>query len=400
MPAPSSTRTDPHAPAVHAHALAKTYPGGVRALDGVSFGVPPGELVGLVGANGSGKSTLLKLLFGIVPADAGSAAVLGLDPRRDRAALRRAAGYAGQDAALDPEMTGWETLRLFHALRGLPSPGRRAMLESAAAEHGVAAVCGRAVGTFSGGQRQRLHLALATLHAPRLLMLDEPTAGLDPDGRMDLWRRLSAWRAEGRTVLAAAHDLADVAAHCDRVLLMKDGRLLASGSPAALVRAHAPARATVTLLRSLERTADADALRDALAALPDAPDVEARGATVTLWRARHPEGPDPALELLAARGIAVRAYERVEPDLAGAYFRLTGSPWSGPARPSADAGMDDSAGDGRQGARVGEGGGGRGFGGGGGGGGSRGGRGLGGGGGGGGGGREGGGRGTGGRRRT
>ncbi|MDB4951270.1 MAG: daunorubicin resistance transporter ATPase subunit [Gemmatimonadetes bacterium] len=361
MPAPSSTRTDPHA-AVHADGLAKTYPGRVRALDGVSFEVPPGELVGLVGANGSGKSTLLKLLFGIVDADGGSAAVLGLDPRRDRAALRSNAGYAGQDAALDPEMTGWETLRLFHALRGLPSSDRARTLEAAAAEHGIAEICTRALGTFSGGQRQRLHLALATLHAPRLLMLDEPTAGLDPDGRLDLWRRLSAWGAEGRTVLAATHDLADVAAHCDRVLLMKDGRLLAADSPAALVDAHAPARATVTLLRPLESMEAADALRGALAALPDAPTAEVRGATITLWRARHPDGPDPALELLAARGLAVRAYERVEPDLAGAYFRLTGSPWSGPARPSAAA-SDEGGGarDGRQAGGISGGGGGHGF---------------------------------------
>src|SRR4051794_24872730 len=116
MPAPSSTPTDP---AVRADGVGKAYPGGVRALDGVSISIPHGSLAALIGANGSGKSTLLKLLFGIAQPDAGSVRVMGMHPRRDRVRLRAVAGYAGQDAALDPEMTGWETLRLFHALAAL-----------------------------------------------------------------------------------------------------------------------------------------------------------------------------------------------------------------------------------------------------------------------------------------
>jgi ABC-type multidrug transport system ATPase subunit len=331
MPAPSSTPTDP---AVRARGVSVTFAGGVRALDGVSVDADRGELVGLVGPNGSGKSTLLKALFGVVPVDGGSVEALGFDPRRDARRLRARAGYAGQDAALDPEMTGWETLHLFHALHGLPRRERARRLGAVVDDFGLADFCGRAVGAWSGGQRQRLHLALATLHAPDLVLLDEPTAGLDPDGRRDLWRRLADWRAASRTVLVATHDLADASAACGRVLVMKAGRIVADGSPAALVAAHAKARATITLACPIAPGSVEEA-RSALAALGDEPWVEIDGATVTLWRDRHPDGREPALDVLAARGLAHVTYEREEPDLAAAYFRLTGArrTAAAPARP-------------------------------------------------------------------
>jgi ABC-type multidrug transport system ATPase subunit len=320
MPAPSST---PTSPAVRAEALSRRFAGGVVALDGVSFAAGPGELVAIAGANGAGKSTLLKALYGIAPVDSGSARVLGMDVRRDRRAVRARAGYAGQDAALDPEMTGWETLRLFHALLGLPGREREPRLRQSADEYGIAPVCDRFVGTWSGGERQRLNLALATLHSPPVILLDEPTASLDPDGRRALWRRLAAWRDEGRTVLVATHDLADAGARADRVLVMRAGRVVADDSPAALIAAHARARTTVTLAEVPD--GPVDGLIEQLTTLPDAPEVEVRGDTVTLWRARHPEGGEPALDLLAARGIRWRAWEREEPDLAAAFFRLNGA---------------------------------------------------------------------------
>ncbi|HYJ78729.1 MAG TPA: ABC transporter ATP-binding protein [Longimicrobiaceae bacterium] len=309
--------------------MAKAFPGGVRALDGVGCTVPAGELVALVGANGSGKTTLLRVLAGIVAPDAGAVEVLGLRPRQDRRALRARVGYAGQDAALDPELTGWETLRLFHALLGLHDGGREERLAGVVHDYGLMEFQSRRVAACSGGQRQRLHLALAALHSPALLLLDEPGASLDPEGRRELWARLAAWRDAGRTVLAATHDLADAAARCDRVLLLHAGRVLADGAPAALVAAHARARTVVTLAGP--PGAEGGALRAALAALPGAPEVALDRQTLTLWRDRNPPGAEPALEVLAAHGVACRGFERADPDLAGAFFRLTGAAWTEPA---------------------------------------------------------------------
>lgn len=347
MPAPSSTPTEP---AVRARGLAKAFAGGVRALDGVDLDVPAGRLVGVIGGNGSGKTTLLRVLAGILRPDAGEVRVMGTDPRRDRGA----AAYAGQHAALDPEMTGWETLRLFHALRGLPASGRAACLERVVDDYGLRPYAERRVGTWSGGQRQRLHLALEAIHDPRLLLLDEPTSSLDPEGRRDLWRRAAALRDAGATLLVATHDLAEVEAHCDCVLLLHRGRVLADVPPATLVAAHGRARAVVTLDRDPAGD-ESHGIGPTLARLPDVREVAVAGRTVTVWRDAMPDGTDPVLPVLRDLGYGYVAYERHAPDLSDAYFRLTGQQWSADDAPrQGGGGRGDGSG------RGGGGGGGRG----------------------------------------
>lgn len=309
-------------PAVSVEGLVKTFDAVVRALDEVTLSIPSGELVALVGPNGSGKSTLLEILYGITAAEAGVTRVLGLDPRRDRASLRVQAGYVEQETTLDPEMTGRETLRLFYALRSLPHRHRDARLARLAEEYGIDSFWHRPVATYSGGERQRLHLALEGMHEPRLLLLDEPTANLDPAGRRALWNRLVAWRDAGRTLLVATHDLAEVANYCDRVILLDRGHLLANDAPGALIAAYGRAYTTITLPDGLG--GDASGLVSELRELPEEPEVEIDGGTITLWRACNPEGSEPALDLLASRGISYLRVERAEPDLAGVYFRLAG----------------------------------------------------------------------------
>jgi ABC-2 type transport system ATP-binding protein len=300
--------------------LVKSY-GGSNALDGVTLDVGEGELVALIGANGSGKSTLLKILFGILSSDAGDVSVLGLDPLREQPRLRAIAGYAGQDVALDGEITGWETLRLFYALRRLPHRERSERLGRLIDEYALGAFCDRRVAGFSGGERQRLHLALETMHEPRLLLLDEPTSSLDPGGRRALWGRLASLRDAGHTIIVSSHDLPDVASYCDRVALLEHGHLRAFDSPAALVGAHGRACTTITLARRMGE--DAGRLRAELSSI--APEVVVDNFTITLWRDRHPDGVEPALAMLSERHIPYTRYERGEPDLAGAYFRLTGN---------------------------------------------------------------------------
>jgi ABC-type multidrug transport system ATPase subunit len=300
----------------------KSFGAGVLALDGIRLSISFGELVALVGPNGSGKSTLLKILYGTTAADAGDAQVLGLDPRRDRASLRAQAGYAEQDTALDPEMTGRETLRLFYALRSLPHRDRDARLVWLAEEYGIDSFCDRPVRTYSGGERQRLHLALEAMHEPRLLLLDEPTASLDPTARLAFWSRLVAWRDSGRTVLVATHDLAEVATYCDRVVLLDRGHLLADDTPRVLIATQGRARTTITLAYKLE--GNEEELVAELRDLPEKPEVAIDGGMVTLWRTRNPEGSEPALDVLASRGVSYLRVERAEPDLASVYFWLAG----------------------------------------------------------------------------
>ncbi len=322
MSAQSSTPTSVK-PAIKVEGLEKRFGGDVHALRRIDLLFPAGELVALIGANGSGKSTLLKIIAGMIPPDAGTARVFGLDPRRDRARLRPRVGYVGQDADLDPEITGWETLHLFYALRALPHAERNDHLNRLAEEHRLAPFADRFVSGYSGGQRQRLHLALETMHDPGLLLLDEPGSSLDPGGRRDLWRRLADWRDAGRTMVICSHDLAEVAAHCDRVVLLESGKVLASGPPRALVAAHSRACTIITLSRPIGD--HAGTLGDMLAALEGTPEIAIDATTLTIWRDRYPEGNEPALEILAAHGIGYHRHERREPDLAGAYFRLTGN---------------------------------------------------------------------------
>jgi ABC-2 type transport system ATP-binding protein len=310
--------------------LEKRFGGDVHALRRIDLSLPAGELIALIGANGSGKSTLMKVLAGMLDPDAGAARVFGLDPRRQRTKLRSRVGYVGQDADLDPEITGWETLKLFYALRGLPHAERTERLKWIAEDHGLEDFADRFVSGYSGGQRQRLHLALETMHDPSLLLLDEPTSSLDPGGRRDLWRHLASWRDAGRTVVVCSHDLAEVAAHCDRVVLLESGRILAAGAPQEMVAAHSRACTIITLARPADD--EEGPLADALRTLDGNPEISIQGVTVTIWRDRYPEGNEPALDLLADHGIDYHRHERREPDLAGAYFRLTGNTLTPPER--------------------------------------------------------------------
>lgn len=299
----------------------------MRALDGIDCLVHRGSLVALAGANGSGKSTLLRIIAGIIAPDAGTVEVLGAVPSTSDETFAAMTGYAGQDSALDPEITGIETLRLFHALRGLPYAGRAACLEAVIDMFEMESFCDRRVGGYSGGQRQRLHLALETMHAPELLLLDEPSASLDPAGRQALWRGLRQWRGDERTVVVVTHDLADVESFCDRILVMRDSAIVADGAPEELVAAFGRARTTVELTVAPD---DPDALRDDLERALDGCRIEVHGSTITITRGRAPEGSEPALDLLRARGIVFTRFEQLPPDLVSAFIALTGSRPAGP----------------------------------------------------------------------
>lgn len=203
------------------------------ALDGVSLRVAPGERVALLGPNGGGKTTLFRVVTALLRPDAGTAAVFGYDVTRDSAAVRARLGVVFQSAALDGVLTVRENLGTHAALVGLRGAAVRAAIDEALAAVGLTDRARTRVAALSGGLARRADLARVLLHRPALLLLDEPTVGLDPTARRDLWDALDALRASGTAQLVATH-LLDEAEACDRVVVLDRGRIVAEGTPHAL----------------------------------------------------------------------------------------------------------------------------------------------------------------------
>jgi ABC-2 type transport system ATP-binding protein len=225
--------------------------GGQRILDGITTAIPRGRLTALLGPSGSGKTTLLRCIVGVQRIRSGSVEVLGRPA--GAADLRRRVGYVTQAPSVYADLTVRENARYFAALHGRPARDG----DEALADVGLAAAADRLTGRLSGGQRGRVSLACALLGRPDLLVLDEPTVGLDPVLRHDLWARFAALAADGTTILVSSHVM-DEAARCEQLLLIRDGRLLADESPDAL-RARTGTddleQAFLRLIRQVERSA-------------------------------------------------------------------------------------------------------------------------------------------------
>jgi ABC-2 type transport system ATP-binding protein len=220
---------------IEAEGLVKDFRKGVRAVAGIDLHVDPGEIYGFLGPNGAGKSTTVHMLTTLLPPTAGTARVAGHDVVREGPAVRAAIGAALQEAALDPLLTGREHMRLQTALHALPREMRRAQADALLERVGLAEAADRKVGTYSGGMKRRLDLALALVHEPRVLFLDEPTTGLDVQSRTALWAEVSRLaRVEGVTVFLTTQYLEEADALADRVGIIDHGRLVAEGPPAVL----------------------------------------------------------------------------------------------------------------------------------------------------------------------
>ncbi len=218
---------------VEVHNLRKAYPGGVCAVDGLSFRVTEGEIFGLLGPNGAGKTTTLSILEGLLPPDSGQVRALGMTLPAQAAALRRRIGVQLQRTSLIPDLTVREQLDLFARLYDMPRPA--AVAEALLERLGLRARAEALPAALSGGEQQRLALALALVNDPQIVFLDEPTSGLDPQARRALWRLIRDLRAQGRTVLLTTHYMEEAERLCDRVAIIDRGRLLALDAPAALV---------------------------------------------------------------------------------------------------------------------------------------------------------------------
>lgn len=224
--------------------VSKTY-GSVTALDGLSLRVPAGSLYGLLGPNGAGKTTALRILCTLLAPDSGAVYVAGLDALQQPRQVRERLGYVAQDVAIDKILTGRELLRLQGSLYHLAPIHLRQRIEDLIQLLGMGGWIDRRCGTYSGGMRRRLDLASGLLHQPSVLVLDEPTVGLDIESRAVIWQVLRQLRDGGTTVLLSSHYLEEIDALADRLAILDGGRVIAEGSPGELKRALGGDRVTL-----------------------------------------------------------------------------------------------------------------------------------------------------------
>jgi ABC-2 type transport system ATP-binding protein len=220
---------------IEVEGLVRDFKGGIRAVDGIDLRVEPGEIYGFLGPNGAGKSTTVLMLTTLLPPTAGTARVGGHDIVREGAEVRRVIGAALQEAALDPLLTGREHMRLQTALQGVPKADRRRRGDQLLERVGLSDAADRKVGGYSGGMKRRLDLALALVHGPRILFLDEPTTGLDPHSRSDMWAEVAHLaRDEGVTVFLTTQYLEEADVLADRIAIIDHGHIVTEGTPDAL----------------------------------------------------------------------------------------------------------------------------------------------------------------------
>jgi ABC-2 type transport system ATP-binding protein len=228
-------------PAIDCQHLTYRY-GKFTAVDDVTLQVRPGETMGLLGPNGAGKTTLVRMLTTLTPVQQGQLCIFGLDSRRQTVDIRSNIGYVPQQLSIEPALTGKQNVEWFARLYGVPGAQRAERVEQALVAMELLDVANRLAGTYSGGMVRRLEVAQALVNRPSLLVLDEPTVGLDPIAREGVWSQVQTMQAQfGMTVLLTTHYMEEADALCDRVALMHRGELRAVGTPTKLKSALSPA---------------------------------------------------------------------------------------------------------------------------------------------------------------
>lgn len=314
------SNADAPAQAILLQDLVKTYGGKVRALNGLSLSVPRGIIFALLGPNGAGKSTTIKILTTLSRPDSGSALVAGIDVLKHPQRVRRQIGCVAQKSGVDVDSTGRENLILqgqFHGMRGAQLKGRVAELLD---RFQLAASADRVGRTYSGGMQRKLDIAMGLIQRPQVLFLDEPTTGLDPESRSDLWDEIARFATEGITVLLTTHYLEEADRLAHQVAIVDRGRVVTEGTPQALkaelrgdsvqidLAEHVPQSLIVQTLQQLEGVRDVQLTGASLYARTD------HGATAV----------PPMLFALESAGIRARSVRIAQPTLDDVYLRYTG----------------------------------------------------------------------------
>jgi len=290
------------------------------AVDGVGFRVDPGETYGLLGPNGAGKTTTISMICGLLRRDGGEVTVAGASLDRDPGAVKAAIGYVPQDIALYPDLSGGENLRFWGRMQGLSGHELAARVDAVLEVVGLADRARDKVADYSGGMQRRLNIGAGLLHRPRLLVLDEPTVGVDPQSRNAILENVEALRGEGAAVLYTTHYMEEAERLCDRVGIIDQGRLIAEGTRRELV-AQIGERDRIELAASGDLIGLAAGWRRTLDGVDEAT-VVAGGLHLVARDGRRllPR----LLELAETAGVEVTSVEVVEPDLEAVFLHLTG----------------------------------------------------------------------------
>jgi ABC-2 type transport system ATP-binding protein len=326
------------AASIEASGLVREFKKGPRAVDAIDLHVTPGEIYGFLGPNGAGKSTTVLMLTTLLPPTAGSASVAGHDVVREGPQVRSAIGAALQEAALDPLLTGAEHMRLQTALHGFPRAERAARGAELLQRVGLIEAADRKVGGYSGGMKRRLDLALALVHRPRVLFLDEPTTGLDVQSRTALWDEVSRLATEdGVTVFLTTQYLEEADVLANRVGIIDHGRIVAEGTPTALK--NEIGRPSVEVVpRAVE---DRDAIAAVLERFGERTGASPKGVAVRL-RGGERDLAD-VVRALDAEHLAVEHIQLHAPSLDDVFLAKTGRSLEGSGGAASDLGGPDAA---------------------------------------------------------
>ena len=305
--------------------LQKSY-GDVQAVKDISFTVQPGEIFGLLGPNGAGKTTTIRCLCTLAKPDGGKIEVSGISAIDNPKAARRRLGYVAQEVAIDKVLTGRELLQLQAALYHLPRAVARERIEQLLQLLGLTDYADKKTGTYSGGIRKRVDLAAGLLHQPEVLVLDEPTVGLDIESRMVVWDFLRKLKAAGTTVLITSHYLEEIDALADRLAIIDRGLVIAEGTPSQLKDRIGGDRVTLRI-REFAPVEEAQKAKDMLQSLPFVEEVilnKAQGNSLNLIVQRGNNSLSKIEQSLAEIGLPTFSLAQSRPSLDDVYLAATG----------------------------------------------------------------------------
>ena len=313
------------APAVFIQNLKKSY-GSAEAVKDVSFQIEPGEIFGLLGPNGAGKTTTLRVLCTLTAPDAGRVEVSGISVVDRPKAARQRLGYVAQEAAPDKVLTGRELLQLQAALYHIPRTAAKERINTVLNLLGLEKYADQKTGTYSGGLRKRLDLAAGLLHAPDVLVLDEPTVGLDIESRFVVWDFLRQLKAAGTAVLITSHYLEEIDALADRVAIIDQGSVIAAGTPSELKDKLGGDRVTLRI-REFSPLEEAEKARDLMQSLPFVQEViinSAQGNSLNLVVTAQNDALITIQQSLNAAGLPMFGIAQSRPSLDDVYLAATG----------------------------------------------------------------------------